>query len=273
MITANGKLQIKRYLARQVGEIASFLALGTGSQAANVNDSRLSFEVARVPVQSISVDPNSDKVVFRSTFAPGAINMVHEIGLWAPSPIDTSRFLNVLSATSPVLWTNGTLTSTNARANTDALKIDYVANGTTNSELTGIMDDLSAFQDTDSLVVAYHATTNLSSVRVRMGTDSTNYYEFVLPAPVANSYNVARVVRSAATRTGNPDWSAIRYIAVRPSATAAGAGSIFLDGIKMEANSLGSTNLLVARTVLVTPTALSADISSDVEYSIGVTIT
>lgn len=272
MITSNGKLQIKRYLAGQASSIASYLALGTGATAATVNDTRLGFEVVRTPILSISVDPNSDRVVFRANITPGQLNTAYEIGLWGSAPTDGGRALGVIGANLPVVWTNGTMTSTNARANTTALKVDYVANGTTNAELTGFFEDLSRFRDIDSLVVAYHATTNLSSVRVRLGADSANYFEFILPAPVANSYNIARLARSAATKTGSPDWSAIRYMAVRPSATAGGGGSIFLDGVRFESNALDNGNLLVARTVLATPTVMDADIASDIEYAIMVNI-
>lgn len=274
MITANGKLQIKRFLAKQSADIASYLALGTTTTAANVNDTRLGFEVVRVPILSTSVDPNTDKIVFRGQVPQGSISTAYEIGLLSSSTtVESGRALGVLGSTLPVAWTNGTMTSVNARANTTSLKVDYVANGTTNAELTGLFEDLSTFRDVDSLVVAYYATTNLSSVKVRMGTDSTNYYEFTLPAPVANSYNVARVARSAAVRTGTATWGAINYIALRPSATAAGSGSIYLDGMRFESNSLDNGNLLVARTVLATPTVMDADIDSDIEYSIGVNIT
>jgi len=272
MITANGKLQIKRYLAGQSPEIAAFIALGTSSAAVNVNNTRLGFEVVRVPVLSVSVDPNSDKIVFRGSVEPNLISTAYEVGLWGSSPVDTGRALGVIGPDLPVIWTNGTMSSSNARVSISALKIDYNANGTTNAELSGFFEDLSQFTDIDSLVVAYHATTNLSSVRVRMGTDATNYYEFVLPAPVANSYNIARVTRSAATKTGSPDWSAITYIAIRPSATAAGSGSVYVDGVRFETNSIDNNSLLVARTVLATPTSMDLDIPSDIEYSIRVDV-
>lgn len=272
MITSNGKLQIKRFVSKQVNEIASYISLGTGTTAASINDTKLAFEVARIPVLSISVDPNSDKVVFRGNLPPGNINTAYEIGLWAATPVETSRTLNLIGSSVPVTWTNGTLTSVNSRANTNTLKIDYVGNGTTNSELVGIYEDLSMYRDVDSLAVAYYAGSNLSSVRVRLGYDATNYFEFLLPAPTANSYNIARLNRSTATKVGSPTWGVISYVAVRPSATAAGPGSIYLDGIRFESNPLDNSNVLVARSVLATPKVIDPDIDSDIEYSVVVTI-
>lgn len=272
MIVANGKQQIKRFLARQATEIASFISVGTGTKAVTVNDTALAFEVARIPVLSVSADPNSDKIVFRGSLPPGNINTVYEVGLWSATPNDTSRTLKIVGSSSTLIWTNSTLTNSNVRASLNDVKIDYVANGTTNAELAGIYEDLSMFRDTDSFVAAYYAGSNLSSVRVRMGTDSSNYFEFLLPAPVASSYNIARVLKSAATKTGSPSWSSINYIAVRPSATAGGPGSIYLDGLRFEVNSFDNSNILVARSVLGTPVAMDVDVDNDIEYSLTVNI-
>lgn len=271
MITNNGKNVIKQFHARQVPQIGASLAFGVGATAATVNDTRLVYEVIRVPVLSVSADLSNDIIVFRASLPPGQINQIYEVGLWSANPaVSKNMTLNVLGGNG--VWTNGTLSNSNARANPNALKIDYVANGTTNAELSGLVADLSTFTDNDSVVVGYHATTNLSNVRVRLGTDASNYYEFVLPAPTANAYNVARLSRATATKTGSPDWSAITYVAVRPTGTAAGAGSIYFDGIRFEENSLNNNNQLVARSVLGTPFAADPDIASDVEYSLEISI-
>lgn len=270
MITANGKLQVQRLLARQANQIGGALALGVGTKAANVNDVNLEYEVVRTEIISTSIDSSTGDLVFRAQFNPGSIKTVYEMGVWSSTLATSAGYSMGLLGASLTPWTNGTLTSTNARANLNALQVNYVANGTTNAELTGFFADLSGYTDSDSIVVAYYATTNLSSVRIRLGRDSSNYYEFVLPAPVANSYNVARLQRSAATKTGTLDWSSLTYAAVRPSATAGGSGSIFFDGVRVEPNSLSTNNLLVARTVLTTPHTLDADITSDIEYSLKV---
>lgn len=272
MITNGGKTTIKRFFARQVGQIAGSLALGVGTTAANVNDTRLQFEVVRVPITSISADIDNNRLVFKASLLPGLINTIYEIGAYS-SAVSTvaGRNLNLLRDT-PVAWTNGTLDVTNARAYGQALKIDYVANGTTNAELTGLGEDLSAFKDVDSFVVAFHAGANLSSVRVRIGQDSANYFEFVVASTTAG-YNIFRANKSTATKTGSPTWENINYVAVRPSATAGGAGSIWFDGIRFEENPLENSNLLVARSILATPKVVDTTINTDIEYSLGINIT
>lgn len=272
MITNGGKTTIKRFFARQVGQIAGSLALGVGTTAATVNDTKLSFEVVRVPITSINADIDNNRLVFKASVTPGQINTIYEVGLFS-SQITTAniRMLNLLGNI-PGLWTNGTLDITNARANPKALKIDYVANGTTNAELTGISENLSMFNDLDSFAVAFYAGSNLSSVRVRVGSDSANYFEFVVASPTAG-YNIARMNKSTATKTGSPDWANISYVAVRPSATAGGAGSIWFDGLRFEENALENSNLLVARSVLGTPKVADPSINTDIEYSLGINIT
>lgn len=270
MITNGGKTTIKRFFARQVGQIAGSLALGVGTTAATANDTKLAFEVVRVPLTSIAADIDNNRLVFKASIVPGQVNTIYEVGLYSEQIATANvRTLNLLGSTG--LWTNGTLDATNARANLRALKIDYVANGTTNAELTGIRENLSMFDDVDSFVVAFHAGSNLSSVRVRLGSDSANYFEFVVASPTAG-YNIARMNRSTATKTGTPDWSNISYVAVRPSATAGGAGSIWFDGISFEDNALENNNLLVARSVLATPKAADQNINTDIEYSLGINI-
>lgn len=272
MITSNGKSVISRYLGGQTPQIAGALALGVGSTAVTVNDVRLQYEVIRLPINSIAADLTNNRLVFKANLQPGLINTIYEVGLYSSSDL-TSGYLRLpLLKSTPAIWTNGTLTSTNARANVQALKIDFVANGTTNAELSGFSTDASNFTDLDYFVIGFHATSNLSSVAVRLGADFSNYYQFTLTSPIVG-YNIYRVARSTAVKTGAPSWNALSYVAIRPSATAAGSGSIYFDGLRFEVNSLSDAQLIVARNVLTTPQVVDANVATDVEYSLGINIT
>lgn len=272
MITNQGKDIIKRYFTGQVPQIGGALAFGVGTTAANVADTQLVNEVYRAPVASVNADLSNSRLVFKSVIPAGSINTIYEVGLYSGSA-DLTQRKNITLYGGNGLWTNGAFTATNARASAQAVKIDYVANGTTNAEVSGIAEDFSSFVNSDSLVVGFYATTNLSSVRIRLGTDASNYYEAVIAAPVASSYNVHKILRSAMTKTGTPTWDAITYMAARPSATAGGAGSIYLDTVGFQSNMLGGNNVLVARWVLVTPKVTDLNIVSEVEYSLGFSIT
>lgn len=267
MITTAGKTTIKRFLAGQVSRFGGSLALGVGTTAAVLGDIALNYEVVRLPVASMNVDLDTDKIIFRADLPPGTLNTIYEIGLYSEDQILSSNV--PLDLAGLATWTNATLVTTNARVSPLTAKVDFVANGTTNAELIGFSQDWSGFVGTDQVAVAFQATSNLSTLRVRVGTDSANYYEFLFSSPIVG-YNIKRVPLSSATVTGSPDLSNLVYLAVRPSATAGGSGSVFVDSIQLEANPLSSTNLLVARTVLGTPYVTDPNISNDVEYSLGV---
>lgn len=269
MITNLGKTIIKRFYSRQVAEIANYMAIGVGSTAATINDTQLNYEVVRYPLISINPDMAGDRIVFRSSIPAAIMTQAYEVGLYSVSggAPDKSRTINIFRTELP--WTNSSYVVTNARVSPKTLKIDYVANGTTNSEVYGVSEDFSTFSDVDTLAFAFYVGSNLSSLRVRMGSDSTNYFEFAITSPVAG-YNINRFVKSAATVTGSPSWANIKYIAIRPSASAAGTGSVFFDSIRMEDNTVSNQNVLVARSVLSTPYTVDPNVPNDVEYSLAI---
>jgi hypothetical protein len=106
-------------------------------------------------------------------------------------------------------------------------------------------------------------------MRIRLGTDSSNYYEFLISSP-ATGYNIRNFTKSQATVTGTPTWSNIEYMAVRPSGTAGGSGSVYIDGMKFETDPLAAGTLLVARKVLGTVFTPDANIPSEIEYPLVV---
>jgi len=271
MITANGKKIIKRFYSGDEGRIASSLSVGAGSQPETINDSRMQYEVERINITSVGVEPDNDRIVFRAVLPPAGIKTIYEVGLWAyPVGQISGKTLGLLGTTS--VWTNATISNANGRANQNTMQISYSANGTTNAEVVGVNENLSMYTGSDSIVIGYHVTVNISSVRVRIGLDTSNYYEFVLPASTANSYNVARLSLSSGTMVGSPRWDEIRYVAVRPSATAAGGGNLFFDGIRVEQNSINEGNILVARSVLAIPYLVNQTIDNDIEYALAVNI-
>lgn len=269
MITNEGRLHIKRFHAGYVPRMAGSIVLGTGTTAAALGDKSLVSEIVRLPVLSSNVDTAGNRWVFTASLPANSINTVYEVGLY--SEVSTTPVAKAVPL-SQFSWTNGTFSATNARAAIQAVKIDYVASGTTNAEISDFFEDYSSFVATDRLAVAFHATANISSVRVRLGTDSSNYYEFVIASPTTG-YNVHKLAFSSATKTGTPSWDNLTYLAVRPSATAGGAGSLYLDSIRAEYNTLDPVNILVARAVLGTPQVIDNTMDTDVEYSFGVSFT
>lgn len=271
MITNAGKDIVKKYFGGQVSRIGGAIALGVGTTAAALTDTELAYEVVRVPVSSINADLAGNRIVFKALVPAGSIGTTYEMGLY--SDTNTSNKTKVLSLVSQArgIWANGTLTATNARADVKTVQIDVAANGTKNADISGLSQNLSNFVGSDAVVLAFQATANISSVRVRLGSDASNYYELLYNAPPVG-YNIMRANLSTATVTGSPSWAAINYLAIRPSASASGAGSIFFDSLTIEDNTTPIDNFLVVRNVLATPRVMDTSLATNVELSLGITV-
>lgn len=271
MITTSGKGVAKDLFSRQVSRLADSMALGVGTATEQLTDLRLDSEIVRVPITSVAPDPVADRVVFKASLPAGLIGTIYEVGLFfEESSVDSGRNLGLADVTGS--WTNATVVAGTGRANTQTVKIDFVTSGTTNAELSGVSEDLSAFANTDNVLLNFTTTANLSSLRVRLGTDSANYYEFLVSSPTTG-YNIRRINISAATKVGNPSWAAVTYLAIRPSASASGGGSVNFDNLRFEFAPAATGNILVARKILATPYVTDNEIQSEVEYSLGVNIT
>jgi hypothetical protein len=267
MITTQGRKVVTRLFGGQVATLATSLSVGTGTTAEALTDVALRAEVLNVPITSISVDEANNRVIYKATLPPAAVYSIYEVGLFY-EVVDRQNRTMVLNGLDTT-WTNASLVAGPGRANNPVARIAFSANGTTNAELAGVTDNLSDFQATDFVLLSFTGHANLSSLRVRLGTDASNYFEFAVTSPVAG-YNNVRVARSTATTVGIPTWDSITYLAIRPSGSAAGAGSVDFDRIGFEQNP-SPNSILVARKVLATPYLPDQFIESEIEYSHGVT--
>lgn len=268
MITNQGADAIVEFFGQQRANIVTHLALGVGNALPTVSDTELSFEVVRLPLISISADLVNRKIIYIAECPPGNIKTVYEVGAWTDDANDSGRMLSTTDATT-ASWSNATISTNNVRVGTQTVKVDYTGSGTTTAELLTLTDDFSAFDNDTTVAVAFYATANLSTLRVRLGTDALNYYQFVVDTPVNGSYNIKKFLKTDAEVVGAPDWSTINYMAIRPSATAGGPGSVYFDAIKFES----SDGILVSRSVLTTPLDIDPNITSRIEYALPVTVT
>jgi hypothetical protein len=267
MITDAGKDALLKYLAGQIPQIGGALVFGVGTTLPTGADTKLEYEVYRSPVTSINADLTNSRLVFKCSLLPAVMGTIYEIGLYT-----SNRKAPYTAIPISGIWTNGSLVSTNARINGQTVKVDFTASTLTNAEQSGFMQDFSTYTDADSVVVAFQASTNVASVSIRIGTDSSNYYQYTFATPSAG-YHIYRVSRASASVVGSPSWGTVSYIAVRPTGTSGGGGSVWFDSVRLESNQLDNTNIFVAREVLVTPTPVDQFLVTDTEYSLSVTIT
>lgn len=277
MLTAKGKTFIKRYLAGQAGNVVGAISIGVGGTAATLNDTKLQFEFARIPIDVIAYDFATDKLVFKGSLDENVVGKIYEIGLWT-AEVNTaagnqaSRMItNFDSETED--WTNETVESTIARIGVDSLKHTPAASATTSSILSGVAFEFNESSSLDTFVLAYNNENAFcSSLVFRLRTDASNYYSFTVSSP-AVAYGFASFTKGSATVTGTPNWADINDIEVRTTATAGGSASVEWDGIRLEdVDTIAPEYGLVARYVPPSPITKVSGRVQDVEYALSVSL-
>lgn len=277
MITANGRRFIKRFLAGQSGTLVGAISVGIGNTAPVLNDERMQFEFARVPVVVTDYDFATDRLIFKGTLPEEVEGTIHEVGIWtaevnAAAGNQESRIITTFdSATED--WTVETFDTANTRLGVDSLKLTPAANATNSSVLTGITLDLGDFSSLDAFTLAYFvANANAAAIRFRMRTDSANYYEFSVLNPTTG-YKFSTFPKGAAVVVGTPNWSDINEVEVITTAKAAGSASVQFDGIRIEdVDTIAPEYGLIARHVLAAPIVKAEGIVRDIEYALPVNI-
>lgn len=277
MITADGRRFIKRYLAGQAGTMVGAISVGIGDTAANLNDKRLQFEFARIPVLVTAYDFANDKLVFKGTLDEGIAGQIREIGVWTSESNGAlgsqQSFLVTTFDSDEEQWDIATFDTVGARIGSDGLKHTPAASATSASVLTGVTLDFEDYSSQDTFVLAYNPeNANTANIKIRFRTDSANYYEFTITSP-ATGYKFHTFVKGTATVVGVPDWGNINEVEVRTTATAGGSASVKFDGLRAEdTDTVAPEYGLVARFVPVAPVTKAAGIIQDIEFAIPVTI-
>lgn len=277
MITAQGRRFIKRYLAGQAGSIVGAISVGIGDTAATLNDARLQFEFARVPVAVTGYDFATDELVFKATLDENVVGEIREIGIWTAesngAPGSQQSLIITSFDSADETWDIETFDATGVRIGVDMMKHTPAASATSASVLTGVDFDFENYSSQDTFVLAYNPeNANTDNVKIRFRTDSSNYYEFTITSPSAG-YKFHTFVKGSATTVGTPDWSNISEVEVRTTATGGGSASVKFDGLRIEdTDSVAPEYGLVARFVPTLPITKNEGIIQDIEYALPVTI-
>lgn len=281
MITTEGKLHIKRYLAGWVPRIASSISFGVGGKPEEVGDTALQFETDRADIHLVSYDFVNNKLVFKATVPESYAGTIYEIGLYSHRKNNNTEYgsrilIDFDSVTERwyILGTGAepTYTATNARVGTTTLELGAAASATTTARLEGIFLDMTGYSAADKFALAYQVVGNVSSLRFRLMTDATNYYEFDLGAPAAG-YRVDSVTKGSATVTGTPAWEQINMAEVVLTATGGGTSTVRLDGLRIEdVDTPNPDYVMVSRELLATPYVKEAGRSQSIEFALDVSV-
>lgn len=282
MITNDGSLHIKRYLAGLTPTIAQSIGLGVGTYAASKSDERLQFEISRAEVSLVSYDFVNDCVVFKATLPDDFSGKVYEVSIFssqanAVSSGDSSGLLVTFDSDGED-WSvvdsgeESSFASENTRIATESLRQLSVTSTTSSDTLSGMSFDLSGYSGSDKFLFAYHVSNaNTSALQFRFLSDSSNYYDFTLGAQTSG-YKIASLDKASAVPTGSPDWASI--IEIQVSSTAAGGtGIVDFDGIRIEdVDTFDPNSVMIAREILATPFSKVEGKVQEVEFSLEVNV-
>jgi hypothetical protein len=276
LITTRGRLAILRSLA-QGSQVAQTLAVGAGTTAATVGDTRLTFEVARATLSTVSIDITTNKIIYKTTIPRETVLNIREAGLWSVAQdLVAGQFgSNLITSFESDFetWSVGTYQTANARVGSTALRLSPTASATVSSVNANFVSNLSGHSGSDLFVLALNCSSaNCAAARVRFISPNGGYYQFQYSTP-ASGYNVLSLAKSAATVSGTPSWSDITSMEVQATATAGGSVNVDFDGLRVEdVDSFNPDYALISRTVLGTPIAKTAVAAMDIEYTLDVTI-
>lgn len=283
MITSNGKLYIKRYLAGQVPAIAQSIAFGIGGKAEAIGDTALEFEVGRSDIVLTSYDFVADRLVFKAPLPDNLAGKVYEVALFsmatnAEAGEYASRLIASFDSDSEdwVDSTTGvedTYNVSQTRIGVNSLTHIPAASATKTSSLRELYLDFSGNSGADRFAFAYNVNNaNTSVLKLRFLTDSANYYEYNLGAQTTG-YKIVSVAKSAATATGTPSWSDINEIQVITTSGAGGASSVDFDGLRIEdTDSINPNYVMVTRELLATPFVKEVGKVQDIEFALEVAV-
>ena len=274
LITNDGKRAILRYLAGYTNGIIQTLAVGVGSTAAAVTDTRLQFEFDRAPVSVTSLDLTTQKIVFKATLNRLTEGSINEVGGFSFAETNEVAGARMLTSFDPDFetWSAGAWQTDTTKIGGESLRLTPALSTTTTAVLTPITLDLSEYRSVDKFFFAWaNNNSNATAIKFQLRTDASNYYEF--SGSTAIGYNIGNVAKGSMAAVGSPSWANLTALAVSVTAGAGGAASVDFDGIRLESGEASNPDYaMVSRTVLGSPISKNSKTEMEIEYSLDVTI-
>lgn len=285
MITNNGKLHIKRYIAQYVPAIAQSIAFGVGNAAESANDTTLQLQVTQGPVDLPTYDFVNNAVVFKASVPDDYVGSIYEVGLYSlisdPNATNYGSQLITTFDSATEAWVDTTSAAasgfgaSNTRVGVDSLIQTPAASTTKTDGLANMTLDLSGYSGNDYFTFAMNVGNAFASnVKFYFLTDASNYFTFTQTTNVQTAgYKMITMPKSTATVTGTPSWSTITEVRASTTSTAGGAASVAFDAIRIEdTDSIDLDYILVARKVLTTPVTKIEGQAQDIEFSLDISI-
>lgn len=250
IITNSGKIAIGRYLAGDLSQWASAMAIGSGGTAQSSSDSELEMEFWREEIDLKEYSIPDGEVVLRSIIPAPIIGEIHEIGVYC-----TISTLRGISGTPVALYfdtnveqweiSDGSSNTEDNRIGAGAITLSKSGTATAETRFTG---SFASYTEDDYFYLAYKVLSgSVSHITVRLKSSENDYREYNLSSVEQSGYSVAKWDISEFTVVGNPDWedfSSAEFIVLMD-------GSIALDAFSVKNDPDMIDTVLVSRTTLI----------------------
>jgi hypothetical protein len=291
VITSDGLSIIRNYLAGNTSSWAGSIAVGAlNSSAPTSSDSKLEFEISRVPVLIYSVEDN--EIVLNATLSSELEGRIYELGVYpAVSNASSRGFDDKVIATFSETWTDaagvellasnfsGTEESVDGRSGYRNLIVSPT--GITAHFSTGL--DTSGYTQLDSMTILYNTSSTGANRTVRvtlvddqLPTAGTRYYDFTLIGS-STGYKTVTALLGNFVSTGNFNNNVSKIIITY---SAASGCTVHLDAIKFDDTDESNLDFaLVSRALVGTPGGNTTNdyiikpsgVEMDVEYRLEIT--
>lgn len=290
MITKFGKRFLTDFIAGNSNFSSKDIALGIGSTAATENDTRLVFEIYRLPVNLSSINIEDDGVggfnyyaIYKTTVPQDISGVISEIGLYPgirkSLNLYDSKF--VASFENNVTWVDGSNNNPALESNSSTFlskigenMVRFNVTASTSKEYTNsiVLLDLSGYSVNDSLSLAYKkADNNVSKIRVKFYSTPTAYYYADFTPSGSNGDKVESMSMSTVFNNivGSPDLTNITKIGIEVTAGASGNATVYFDGLRInDEDTFDPQYGLIARHILTTPLEKPSGRPVDIEYKL-----
>ncbi len=208
VITNEGRDSLSNAMIRDSGPGWTHMAVGSGDTAPTVNDAAMEEELCRRPVTGV-YSPATGVArylgVFSSKQGNGAWN---ELGIF-----DSEEIREWLSQCETITgWTSdGTLSQETSVVHQAAASIKCTMSSGSSGDiafstttLTNPTDEIGSILTTDVFQFWYRTTVDTGTLTVRLGTDSSNYYQWTWTPGVINEWAHFHEIFDDASETGSP---------------------------------------------------------------------
>jgi hypothetical protein len=257
VITKFGKRFITNFIAGNIVSSSKDMAFGIDTAAASVNDTRLGFEFYRLPVLFGSTDIQTStagnppvttttySVVYKTTIPQDVVGEIYEVGLYPSTRSSINNFDSkfITDFDSVTDWEdssqiNPLTTSSNYRIGGNLLRMSASSNSSKEYKATIPSINMSGYSTLDTLRLAYYKEdANLSSIKIRLYSDASSYYEVTVTPSAGTGYKISDEISISTLLAGAtspaPDITNINQVGIVITATSGGNTVAGLDGLRI----------------------------------------